>query len=96
MSKELIQLAADNSKGSYPLSRIYTLLEKWYRAGITDVAAAQNTLNTSGQTRQNKVKENPALKYEQRDYRDDDFDGDDIMDAVRRIVEQQDAGSEGN
>lgn len=97
MPAELIQLAADNSKGrSYPLTRMYSLLEKWHNAGITDVATAQNELNTGKQPRQTKPVQNPALNYEQRDYSNDDFAGDDIMEEVRRILEQQNAESGGN
>ncbi len=97
MPTELIQLAADNSKGrSYPLTRMYSLLEKWHNAGITDLTAARNELSGNSQPRQAKITQNPALNYEQRDYSNDDFAGDDIMEEVRRILEQQNAESGGN
>ena len=92
---ELIQFAADNSKGrSYPLSHIFYLLDKWNGMGITDVEAARRAVSGaagSGQTAQPKA--NPALNYQQRDYSDDEFDGDAFMEEARRLMQQ---GTEGN
>ena len=92
---ELIQLAADNSKGrSYPLSYLFALLDRWSGMGITDVESAKNELAGKRQPRQAaQPKENPALSYQQRDYNNDDFDGDAFMEEARRLIEQQDTGT---
>jgi len=95
MPGELINLAAENSRGkSYPLTYMYALLEKWQGMGITDVETAKAQLAGKKQPAQHaQPKANPALNYQQRDYNDDDFDGDAFMEEARRLMEQHNAGT---
>lgn len=96
---ELMQYAANKSKGNtYAIRHMWVLLQKWQDLGITDVEGAKNAEAkiAAGRQQAQQPKVNPALKYEQRDYNDDDFDGDAFMEAARRMMEQQGAGSEGN
>lgn len=88
---EVIQLAADSCKGrSYPLSAMKTLIERFIANGAVTVEAARVLLSASGQPRTAaQPKTNPALNYQQRDYTDDDFGGDDFMEEARRYLQQQ-------
>lgn len=85
---DLIVLAAARAKGkSYPVSYMRRQIERWLAAGITTRAAAEAQEEKSAPEK----KQNPALDYEQRAYRDEDFDDSYYMDSARKLMDGGDA-----
>lgn len=83
----LIEYAAECSHGkANPIAYMGTLIERWNKAGITTVEAAKS--GTSAPRSQNAVRINPALDYDQREYRDEDFNNNAFLEEVRRMREQ--------
>lgn len=55
------------------------ILRNWLKYGVSTRAAAPKAPSWWQQT-------NPALQYSQRDYMNDDFDGDAFMDEIRKLT----------
>ena len=87
---EMIQFAAESAAGrSYPVSYMRALIERWQATGIDSLEAAKAAAASPATSRPAaQQKPNPALDYEQREYRDEDFDGDAFMEEARRMMEQ--------
>ena len=89
---DVIALAAEQAKGkSYPISYLRALVEKWIAAGISTAEAARAFAEKIPQSTPEK-KANPALEYEQRAYRDEDFDDSYYKEVARTLQNGGDAG----
>ncbi len=76
---DVIAFAAARAKGkSYPISHMRSQIERWLAGGITTRAAAEAL-----DEKQPEKKKNPALDYEQRTYKDEDFDDSYYLNAAR-------------
>jgi DNA replication protein DnaD len=85
---DLIALAAARAKGrSYPVSYMRNQIERWLAAGIATKAAAEALDEKAAPEK----KQNPALDYEQRTYKDEDFDDSYYMNAARKLMDGGDA-----
>ena len=74
-AQELIEFAADQSRGKKePVSYMTALLNRWAERGVEDVEGARREQAAQPSAAQPKF-DNPALRYEQRTYRDEDYDG---------------------
>lgn len=86
---DVIALAAMRAKGkSYPVSYMRSLVDRWLASGVTTRAAAE-ALGERSSVAEKKI--NPALEYEQRSYKDEDFDDSYYMDAARKLMDGGDA-----
>ena len=88
LPEDVIALAAARAKGkSYPISYMRRLIERWLGAGVATLAAAE----ALGDAPAPEKKQNPALNYEQRTYKDEDFDDSYYMDTARKLMDGGDA-----
>lgn len=90
---ELIAFAAEcarNAGGS--MAYMDRLLTEWAQAGADTVEAAraQREARRAGRARDGEKPANPALDYQQREYRDEDF-GDDFFVDLSKYAEEGDA-----
>lgn len=77
---DVIALAAARAKGkSYPISHMRSQIERWLADGIATKAAAE----ALDEKQPPEKKRNPALDYEQRTYKDEDFDDSYYLNAAR-------------
>lgn len=84
---ELIRHAAESSRGKAdPIAYMGSLIERWHKAGI---ASVEELSRAPAPQRQTNAPVNPALNYDQREYRDEDFNNDAaFLEEVRRMREQ--------
>lgn len=86
---DMLSYAATCAAGKRaPVEYMAATIERWQKAGITDLNAALAVQGGSNPAE----RVNPALNYEQRDYSGMDFDDDSFMEEARRILNEQGGG----
>ncbi|MGI6240094.1 MAG: DnaD domain protein [Christensenellales bacterium] len=89
---EVIAHAAESARGKrYPISYMRSLIDGWRAAGAQTLAAVQ-ALGDKVAPQQAAKARNPALDYEQRQYRDEDFDDSYYIETARKLMDGGDAG----
>ena len=94
-----MEFAAQCARGKrYPISYMRGLLETWREANVTSLEAAQEYQQRpreSGTRPQSNAPKNPALNYEQREYRNEDFEDDSYIEMAKAYLARQQAEENG-
>ena len=95
----VVEFAAQCARGKrYPISYMRGLLETWREANVTSLEAAQEYQQRpreSGTRPQSNAPKNPALNYEQREYRNEDFEDDSYIEMAKAYLARQQAEENG-
>lgn len=93
---EVIRIAAEEARGrSWPLTAMRARLEKWIRDGVRTEEAARAALAAKHGKGDQPGRKNPALEYEQRDYRQEEFDDSDFLEVARKLDRERRTCSNG-